>query len=209
MSERTRGLWALLEFSAFYSGLQNLIAKPGNRREVVGRYMRPRAGDKLLDIGCGPADLLAYLPEVQYVGVDHNPDYIEKAKAKWGNRGRFICADVQSIADQEAGSFDLVVATGTLHHLSDGQVREVFSVAKALLKPGGRMFSIDPSFIDRQNLIARLLLKSDRGQHVRFPHELEKLAREQFPTVNVAVRTDLMRVPYAHAIVECTNSPGA
>jgi ubiquinone/menaquinone biosynthesis C-methylase UbiE len=40
-------------------------------RYYVRQYIRPNTGDRILDIGCGPADILALLPkDVSYVGYD-------------------------------------------------------------------------------------------------------------------------------------------
>jgi len=38
----------------------------------VENYIRPRDGDRILDIGCGPGDILEFLPSVEYLGFDVN-----------------------------------------------------------------------------------------------------------------------------------------
>ena len=44
---------------------------------------------------------------------------------------------------------------------------------------------------------------------MRAAAEYERLAREAFPVVVRTVRHDLLRVPYTHAILECTAGGGA
>ena len=63
---------------------------------LIKNYLRPSIGDRILDIGCGPADLLSYLPQVEYIGFDANSKYISDAKRRYGNQGTFICQLVTS-----------------------------------------------------------------------------------------------------------------
>lgn len=203
MTERTTGPWALLEWPALYTGFQRLVAGRDTRSEIVDQYIRPRPLDRVLDIGCGPADLLPYLGPVKYFGIDHNPKYIEQARARWGDQGEFICGDAGSASGLTPGTFDLVLATGVLHHLRDDQAKELFSAAHRLLRPGGRLVTTDPAFTDNQNPIARLIIRNDRGASVRHIRHLEELASGVFPGAILHVRTDLMRIPYTHAILEC------
>ena len=72
-----------------YSLFARLIGATSGRKQYVKRHIRPRVGDRLLDIGCGPADILEALPEVDYHGFDLSPQYIESARVRFGTRGRF------------------------------------------------------------------------------------------------------------------------
>src|SRR5689334_2036411 len=63
----------------------------------LSEYIKPTPGEKVLDIGCGPADILDYMPEVNYTGVDLSPEYIDAAQKRFGSRGRFQCSDVGSV----------------------------------------------------------------------------------------------------------------
>jgi SAM-dependent methyltransferase len=204
MAERTTGPWALLEWPALYTAFQKIVAGKDARAEVTRLYIRSRPNDRVMDIGCGPADILPYLGDVDYIGIDHNPQYIRQAQARWGNRGRFVCGDASEAATREPGTFDLVLAIGVLHHLNDDQVRGLLDTVKTLLKPGGRLVTIDPAFTEPQNPIARFLIRNDRGQNVRAALDLEQLVAKTFPATTLHLRTDLMRLPYTHAILEAT-----
>jgi len=63
-----RFVWQGLSFSLGYRIFGALIGANGFRATYVNRYVRPRAGDKILDIGCGPGHILGYFPSVNYIG---------------------------------------------------------------------------------------------------------------------------------------------
>jgi SAM-dependent methyltransferase len=204
MPERSTGPWALLKRASVYTALQNLIGGPHLRRYIVERYIRPRPGDRILDIGCGPADFVPLLPEVDYLGVDHNPGYIEQARSRYGGGARFLRADVCAEGSGIEGAFDIILAIGLLHHLDDSQTAALMAAASRRVKPGGRMVTIDPALTTPQHWMARFIIRNDRGQHVRPATEYERLARAAFSNVVAEVRTDLLRLPYTHVIMECS-----
>ena len=39
------------------------------------RYLRPKEGDAVLDIGCGTSEILKYISSVTYTGYDTNLDF--------------------------------------------------------------------------------------------------------------------------------------
>ena len=50
-----------------------------------------KPGDRILDVGCGPAYYFDRLPEVSYVGFDTSAPYIAYARKRYGDRGEFRC----------------------------------------------------------------------------------------------------------------------
>ncbi|MBX9585429.1 MAG: class I SAM-dependent methyltransferase [Gemmataceae bacterium] len=181
----------------------------GNARATfVREYLRPAAGDRVLDLGCGPGDLLAYLPPCDYVGVDLDPQYVAAARARYGDRGSFRCETAEAVAGVEPGTFDLVIASGLLHHLTDEQADATLRVAHKALRPGGRFVSLDGCFVPGQSPVARWMLRRDRGRFVRDLPGYLQLAEAVFPAVRPAVRHDLLWLPYTHAVLECTRGAG-
>lgn len=175
-------------------------------RTYLAEYVKPSSKEKLLDIGCGPADILAYLPQVDYTGVDISPEYIQAAKARFGQKGRFLCGDVGVVTiEQEQGTFGLVLATGVLHHLDDERAGRLFALASAALAPNGRLVTYDGCFVPNQSKIARWLLRHDRGKFIRTPEEYQRLAGKRFSRLEPHLRHDLLRVPYTHHIMRCSN----
>ena len=80
MSQITHGVRAILSHPLVYSTLQSLMGAHSSRKSFVGNYVKPFPGMRILDIGCGPADILAYLPQVSYSGFDISQDYIDQAR---------------------------------------------------------------------------------------------------------------------------------
>ncbi|HYY30194.1 MAG TPA: class I SAM-dependent methyltransferase [Chthoniobacterales bacterium] len=197
------GLYSLLTLPTFYRLFDSFV-RGDSWRVYISEYVRPVPGEKVLDIGCGPGDILENLPDVDYLGFDINPKYVEAAQKRYGIRGRFFCGDVGLTAiDQEAGSFDLVLATGVLHHLDDDRAVSLFKLARRALKPGGRLVTYDGCFVAGQPRLARFVVSRDRGQYVRKSAEYVKLAVQVFPQVKPFVRHDLLRIPYSHVILQC------
>jgi SAM-dependent methyltransferase len=173
------------------------------REKLVQEHVKPQIASKILDIGCGPADILGHLPVVDYYGFDISELYIDSAQRKFKNRGMFYCKDLQISDLDSMPEFDNVLCIGFFHHLDDEKVIEVLNLAYRALKKGGRLISLDPVFDDRQSIIARFLIKLDRGDHVRSSSGYEHLAKKVFEFSSVHVRHRAW-IPYTHCIIECT-----
>ena len=171
----------------------------------VKDYVRPERGNKILDIGCGPADILSHLPKVEYVGLDMNAAYIDYAQKRYGNKGRFIAQRVsQGLLDAISPlGFDLVLAKGVLHHLPDEEAIQLFEIARTALKPGGRLVTFDGCYVKGQSRLKRFILSRDRGNYVRTREAYFDLASTLFKDINVSIHHDLIRIPYTHIIMEC------
>jgi len=85
---------------------------------LVDKYLRVKEGDDILDIGCGIGDILEHLPQVRYTGFDSDRRYIEMAAKRYGDRARFHCLTIGETVITVDPSYDLVMATGVLHHLT-------------------------------------------------------------------------------------------
>jgi ubiquinone/menaquinone biosynthesis C-methylase UbiE len=191
----------LLDSASLYRAVQLTLAPRRSRVAFIADYVAPQPGDRILDIGCGPADDLAYMPEsVKYTGLDLSERYIDAARRRWGTRGEFYVKDV-SEASLPTSAFDIVIANGVLHHLSDEEVLNLLKFAKRVLSIGGRLVTKDPVFIPSQRPIARFLADRDRGQNVRDIVEYVQLVTSEFPNPKVVVRSDLLRLPYDHIVM--------
>ena len=202
--ERVRGIWKPLSVAPVYTLLQNLLGAQASRRRIVSEYLKVSPGDRFLDVGCGPADILALLPSVEYLGVDLSPRYIARARANYGARGRFEVASVDDLDAVTEGSFDVAYGGGLLHHLDDVTCTNLFASILECLKPGGRAVFVDPAWEPRQNPIANCLISMDRGLHVRLADGYASLARGTFAVVETQIVRDLLRVPYTHCVMICT-----
>jgi ubiquinone/menaquinone biosynthesis C-methylase UbiE len=141
---------------------------------AVVELCRPDAGDRALDVGAGPGLLSAALaPRVaRAVALDPSPAMLERAPA-----GVETAEGTGEAIPFEDGSFDLVTAVNTLHHVADmpATVAEMVRV----LAPAGRIVvqdylaDPDPGAAERWELVERL---RDPG-HRRLPRagEVEQL----------------------------------
>jgi cyclopropane fatty-acyl-phospholipid synthase-like methyltransferase len=203
MSQVTSGVRAVLSRPAVYELWSGLVGGERARRVVANEYVRADDGDRVLDIGCGPAELLGELAEgVDYTGVDLSPSYIASARQRFGARGTFRVGDAGEL-QTDGTRFDIVLAIALIHHLDDAETRHLFATAAAMLAPEGRFVTLDCVHVPRQNPVARAIIDRDRGQHVRTAGGYEALAREAFSDVRSVVRHDMLRIPYTHCILEC------
>ena len=70
--QRNFGLQGWLKVPLLYNLLQDAIGGNALRRRFIRHHVRAKPGDKVIDIGCGPAQILPWLPEVDYLGLDIN-----------------------------------------------------------------------------------------------------------------------------------------
>jgi SAM-dependent methyltransferase len=199
----TSGIRSILSNPLIYSAFQRIMGAEKDWSDLATFHIRALEGDSILDIGCGPADILDYLPGVDYWGFDISDEYVKKAKDKYGSRGRFFSKKLTLSDLENMPSFDLVIASGLLHHLDDQTAQSVFKLAYSALKPSGRMITIDPCYAPEQNIIARFLISKDRGQNVRNREGYEIIAKETFSDVMVSVKHKSW-IPYSHCFMECT-----
>src|SRR5579863_2236859 len=108
----------MITVPAIYRALMSSLGVEGAIRRYVDEIVRPEPGMKMLDVGCGPATILSHLPSVDYTGIDLNEKHIVFAREKYGARGRFIVGNAADNLGQDEKQFDLVNASGLLHHLS-------------------------------------------------------------------------------------------
>jgi cyclopropane fatty-acyl-phospholipid synthase-like methyltransferase len=209
MSENTTGLRRVLSVPAAYSFLQDFLGGNKGRRTFVLDHVRASPNQRVLEIGCGTAQNLDYLPPVDYVGFDASAEYVEAAHGRYPGRGTFICESLTTTSVRDLRPFDVVIASGIMHHLDDDEVDSMLALASAALVEGGRLVTIDPCFTDPQSAVARFVISKDRGQNVRSLQQYEQLVKSAFPEHIATVRTDLLRIPYTHAIFECRKGVGS
>jgi cyclopropane fatty-acyl-phospholipid synthase-like methyltransferase len=181
MTQITTGIRSILSKPLIYK-LSQTIAGGGleARKLFVKQHFDITPGATILDIGCGPADILDCLPSANYYGFDISQEYVEFARRKYHGRGNFYVKHLTQDDLHALPKFDYVLCIGLLHHLTDDEVRETIALSKAALWEGGTLLTLDGCFEKGQSSIAKLMLLMDRGQNVRDKNGYDSLIRPFF-----------------------------
>lgn len=195
----------ILSYPLAYNFLQNLLSKKKSRGLLIKKYVKPDKKDHILDLGCGPGRLIDLLPEgVKYTGIDISTDYIEDAKIRYGNKYNFICSNTMAIDFSNIGTFNKVIANGFFHHLDDRTILCLMDKIKPALSKHVQLVSLDGCYIADQNFISKFFLSNDRGNYVRTETEYMNLLKSSFNNVESFIYNDLLRIPYDHCILLCS-----
>ncbi len=119
------------------------------RQETLGRADL-KAGEKVLDIGCGTGLLTriagqAVWPNGSAIGIDPAARMIDaarKAALAQGSRAEFRLGVAENLGFEDK-SFDCVLSSAMLHHIPKDLKTKVLSEALRVLKPGGRLVLVD------------------------------------------------------------------
>ncbi|MBI3185573.1 MAG: class I SAM-dependent methyltransferase [Myxococcales bacterium] len=112
------------------------------QRAAIDRA-RVTRGQRVLDLGCGPADGTALLAQEGAVafGLDYSEGMLERARREPLVRGLLVRGDAGKLPFR-AGSFEKVVCTNSFHHYPDH--RAALAEIRRVLKPGGLLVLLDP-----------------------------------------------------------------
>jgi trans-aconitate methyltransferase len=119
---------------------------------IVDRIRRDGLS-RILEIGCGPGQLAAFLLDqgvAEYTGLDFSPKAIEFAERS-APLGHFVVGDARESSIYEQAEHDVLICTEVLEH-----IEEDFMVISRF-RPGVRCIFSVPSF--------------DSASHVRYFHD--------------------------------------
>ena len=206
VAQRISGAYRLITIPSIYKGLMFSLGADRAIARYVDEALQPKAGMKMLDVGCGPANVLSYLPPVDYTGIDLNEKHIAYARQRYGQRGRFIVGNATDDLRQQEKTFDLINVSALLHHLADDEAALLFTSLKRLLKANGRIVTIDNVWLPRQRTMVKLINKLDSGTNIRTPEGYLRLLVGLGFDVQTRVFSNLLRIPYDHFIMIACNS---
>lgn len=109
---------------------------------AVMELLAPQAGDRILDIGCGPGVLAPHVARegACYTGVDTSKRLVSFARRHHGREGIFLLGDAAQlphVADLQPSSFDAVVFLLSIQDINP--LEEVLESAAWALCNGGRV----------------------------------------------------------------------
>ena len=203
MTQVTSGLRSFLSHAAAYRFVQRVFRGSTTLRDFAALFVRPELGDRVLDIGCGPAQILNFMHRVQYIGYDPNARYINDARKNYDPEfAQFFIGHFGKSDLALHQPFDIGLLLGVLHHLDDEEASSIIALMRLAIKPGGRLVTLDNVFIDHQNPIARKLIEWDRGKNVRTPGEYRAMADKHFGLISETVIHKSFP-PYTLYVMEC------
>ena len=212
--ERATGLYACLRQPWIYDTLQWFVGQPAMHRRLWRGYILPAIPPgtpeiTIIDMGCGPATWLRYwpaknVPVLHYIGLDINPACIEQARSHWhkvfAHNPRVTCRFellTPGTPIPKLPHADWITMIGLLHHVDDHTAHSVMTFAKVLLKPEGRLLTVDSCMRPGQSWLAKWLVQRDRGPFVRTAEQFQALITAHLPSViHADWHEDWLRIPF-------------
>jgi ubiquinone/menaquinone biosynthesis C-methylase UbiE len=146
-----------------------------------------QAGDRVLDLACGPAHQLVQVarlnPEVRFVGLDASPTMLQCAQNTLAQAGvrnvELVQGDMSRLAQWDDASLDGVICTLSLHHLPDqATLCATLHEVRRVLKPQGRFYLMDFGRLKR--LSTQRFFADDLRQSAQFTEDYFNSLRAAF-----------------------------
>jgi cyclopropane-fatty-acyl-phospholipid synthase len=129
----------------FKSRSDDLDIAQKQKLDYICRKLRLRAGQRLLDIGCGWGALVIHA--AKHFGVHADGITLSNAQAEWGhariaeagltNQAKIELRDYREISANGCELYDAIVSVGMAEHVGRERLPEYFAAAHRALKPGG------------------------------------------------------------------------
>jgi SAM-dependent methyltransferase len=153
-----RAYWRSADATRFAWQTRNPVLAA--REAALARRVDVRAGERLLEIGCGEGANLYHLRAAGAVrfGVDFS-----RAKAAFARRATdayTVAADATCLPFAD-GSFDAVLIRDVLHHVADGD--GVLAEARRVLRAGGRLTLVEPNRASPLIRLQAAMIPAERG----------------------------------------------
>ena len=129
----------------WYAGWVGTDGSDHHRRLAIPTVLGlldPKAGERILDIGCGPGVLTPHIDSAgaRYTGVDKSRKLLAFANRHHGHHGRFLHGDatrLHQIPELRNTAFDAVVFMLSIQDIAP--LEDAFSESINLLRHGGRI----------------------------------------------------------------------
>jgi len=210
-TEVNTGWRTVLTLGFVYRMVQFIFSEKRSKQLMLERYILPLGENcSVLDMGCGPGNLLGFLPStVSYKGFDVSQEYISSAQKTYKGREhtQFICAASDDGKLDEAvhdHSVDVAIVHGVFHHISDEQAGEMFVLAKKKVRAGGKMVILEPVWFEHQSRLRRWVMSMDRGRNIKSLDDWRNFFQNQtagWAEAEVEVHPNLIRF---YDLVVCT-----
>jgi len=133
----------------FYDPVQRWLLGERRLKQMLVDHAAIGEGARVLEIGCGTGSLALLLkqrhPEAEVVGLDPDPAALALARRK-ARRSAVAVTFERGFADHlphPCGSFDRVLSSLMLHHLSREEKCATLAEVRRVLRPGGSLHLLD------------------------------------------------------------------
>ena len=141
------------------------------------KYLEPKPGDKILEIGCNQGKTVKKIREYSQnvIGIDVNPEAVKRAEIS-----DIIKMDGTKM-DFPSNSFDKIYSSHTIEHIPD--LNKFIREMERVLKPGGRILLVYPlelfrgchTLIDALYIHKNPLMMRKLHLHRLTPNKIKKL----------------------------------
>ena len=181
---------SVLSHPSAYHHLRQIMTLGMPFRAWIPMYGFDRPTARIADIGCGPADVLRFLPRGTgpefYLGLDMSDAYLAAAKKRADRAGlasEFVNTDLSRIPTDEAvrrqvkdrlaaDRIDTALLLGVIHHLDDDSVRRTLDL---VYDAGVKTLVTSDVIYLAGHRVNNLFCDYDRGEHVRTEAEYDTL----------------------------------
>ncbi len=152
MPTESRRYLPALRFPALtriYDPVIRTTTREGRFKEMLVEQAAAEQGHRVLDLGCGTGTLAIQVkrrqPGAEVVGLDADPEMLERAKSKASEAGVELQLDEGYSTDlpYEDASFDRVLSTLFFHHLDPEPKRQTAREIARVLRKGGELHVAD------------------------------------------------------------------
>ena len=118
-----------------------------DKKAHIAAKLDLKAGQRVLDIGCGWGGMALYLHRqtgVEVLGITLSEEQLKKARERADQEGvadkvKFELIDYRDLAARDAGAFDRIVSVGMFEHVGTPQFRTFFRCCANLMNDNGVM----------------------------------------------------------------------
>lgn len=204
MNEKNFFIYKFLGKTFFYLLIQKIMGGT-NAREKIIKINKIKKNCNILDVGCGPAYVLDFLKNKssKYFGYDTEINHIKYAKKKFPHKDyHFFCKKFNINELNKLPKFDYVFLFGIIHHLNNTELKKIIFLIKKILKKNGKLLILDNILIKKQNIIARALIKLDKGNYIRNLSDYEFFLKNNFNKFSYSIINQKF-IPYTWFISVC------
>jgi cyclopropane-fatty-acyl-phospholipid synthase len=130
----------------FSRGAKTLEEAQWTKRELICTKLQLKAGERLLDVGCGWGAFAVHAAVehgVHVTGITLSEPQAEKARARAVEAGVADRVEIKVMdwRELQAAPFDAISSIGMVEHVGSGNIDNYAAALRDFLKPGGRLLN--------------------------------------------------------------------